>query len=128
MRKLARACLVICLIWPAAIHAQIQRERIVLPQNMKRYESDYYILHTDLGDEAAREATIRVTRMAEEYYERTKEFSGRIRTKFPFFLFANLDDYHRAGGVPGSGGVFMGDPINGFRLMAFAYDPLDART
>jgi hypothetical protein len=116
------------LLVAAPLAGQVRRERIVLPAAMKRYDSPYYLIQTDLGDATAREAQIRLTRMAEEYYERTREFSGRIRGKFPFYLFARQEDYLAAGGVPGSAGVFMGDPQNGYRLMAFASDPLDART
>jgi len=94
------------------------QQRIVLPQTMKRYDTPYYIMMTDLGEDAAREAAIRMTRMAEEYYNRTRGFSGRIDRKLPFFLFSRMEDYILAGGVPGSAGVFMGDRINGFRLMA----------
>lgn len=75
------------------------------------YESPYYTIHTDLSPEDAREAAIRMTRMAEEYYERTKEFSGKINQRLPFFLFKELADYYEAGGLPGSAGVFRGKSL-----------------
>ena len=60
-----------------------------------------------------------MTRMAEEYHDRTKDFSGAIRQKFPFYLFREAQDYFDAGGLPGSAGVFMvrGDEA---KLMAIA--------
>ena len=43
------------------------------------YQTKYYVMHTDLPVPEAREAAIRMTRMAEEYHERTKAFSGTKR-------------------------------------------------
>ena len=77
------------------------------PEGMQAYQSPYYDIFTDVGPERAQEAILRMTRMAEEYHERTKEFSGVIRTKFPFYLFKNGADYYAAGGMTGSSGVFM---------------------
>src|SRR4051812_49116403 len=74
-----------------------------LPPGMKQYDSPYYIVYTDLDPERAQEALLRMTRMAEEYHERTKEFSGAIRQKFPFYLFTKKEDYYAAGAPPGSG-------------------------
>ena len=68
-----------------------------------------------------RETAVRMTKMAEEYASRTRDFSGVIREKFPFYVYANEDDYYAAGGPPGSAGVFMyhhGEP--GGKLMAIA--------
>jgi Protein of unknown function (DUF1570) len=98
--------------------AQVQRPQ---PAGMQTYPSPYYIVHSDLDLDRTNEAILRMTRMAEEYHERTKEFSGVIRTKFPFFLFKNEEDYYAAGAPPGSAGVFMVDG-NGARLMAIAGD------
>jgi len=53
--------------------------------------------------------------MAELYHSRTKNFAGRITQKLPFYLFRDAKDYHRAGGIVGSAGVF-----NGEKLMAIA--------
>ena len=90
---------------------------------MKAYETRYYIIYTDLGVDAAREAAVRMTAMAEEYHRRTRGFSGAIRSKLPFVLFRSADDYYKAGGPVGSAGVFMGN-----RLMAVAGDQPDERT
>lgn len=84
-------------------------------QAVKPYPTRYYVLHTDLGSDAVREATLRMTLMAEEYHARTQGFAGAIRSRQPFYLFGNPQLYYAAGGVPGSAGVFTGD-----RLMALA--------
>jgi hypothetical protein len=91
------------------------------PAGMKTYPSPYYIVHSDLDQDRVNEALLRMTRMAEEYHERTKEFSGVIRTKFPFFLFKRAEDYYAAGAPLGSAGVFMVRG-NDARLMAIAGD------
>jgi hypothetical protein len=90
-----------------------------IPPGMKQYDSPYYTIYTDLEPERVQEAILRMTRMAEEYHERTKEFSGAIRQKFPFFLFMKREDYYAAGAPPGSGGVFMSRGGEG-KLMAIA--------
>ena len=51
------------------------------PAGLKRYETKYYVIYTDLPDDDAKETGLRMTRMAEEYYARTKEFSGKINKK-----------------------------------------------
>jgi Protein of unknown function (DUF1570) len=87
------------------------------------YETPYYIIHTDLDADAVREATIHMTKMAEEYHQRTLEFSGVIRTKLPFYLFRTQSDYYAAGGIRGTAGLF-----NGKSLLAVAGEHLTART
>ncbi|HEV2295063.1 MAG TPA: DUF1570 domain-containing protein [Tepidisphaeraceae bacterium] len=84
---------------------------------LRTYETGYYVVHTDLGRDAAREAELRLTRMAEEYRRRTRGFSGEIRRKLPFYLFGSEAGYHAAGGTPGTAGEY--DP-NTQTLMAFA--------
>ena len=95
------------------------------PQNLKRYEGRYYIINTDLTGDDLREADLRMTRMAEEYKKRTEGFSGTIGHKFPFFLFRDINDYHAAGGMEGTAGVF--DP-NTDTLMAHAGERSTAYT
>jgi hypothetical protein len=90
---------------------------------MQVYESRYYLIHTDLSEDDAREAIIRMTRMFEEYRFRTQGFSGEINRRFPFFLYRRKLDYLAAGGPPGSGGVFMGD-----KLMAYSGDRVTSHT
>ena len=82
---------------------------------LKNYETRYYVFHTDLEKNAVREADARISAMAEMYYQRTKDFGGKITKKLPFYLFVDAADYYAAGGMPGSAGVF-----NGERLMAIA--------
>jgi len=81
------------------------------PKGSKTYPSKYYVIHTDLGPDVAREAALRLDAMAEEYHRRTRDFGGTIRRKLPFYLFSKADDYHDAGGPPKSAGVFTGDKL-----------------
>src|SRR3954451_20416958 len=92
----------LCATLPAANRAAKD-----VPPGMQAYQSPYYDLYSDLEPERVQEAILRMTRMAEEYHERTKEFSGVIRNKFPFYLFTRPEDYYAAGGMAGSAGVFM---------------------
>jgi hypothetical protein len=93
------------------------------PPQMQRYETKYYILVTDVPRDQAREAAARMNKMAEEYHNRTRDFSGTIRTKFPFFLYRHREDYLAAGGMEGTGGEF-----NGHALYAVAGEKFDDRT
>ncbi len=91
---------------------------------LKSYQTRYYTLYTDLTGDAVREAQMRIDTMAEAYYARTKGFSGgSIRSKLPFYLFRNLDDYYAAGGIKGSAGVF-----DGKKLMAYAGERVSPAT
>src|SRR5258705_5217260 len=63
---------------------------------LKQYESKYYLIHTDLPPLEAREAQVRMTRMADEYLLRTAGFSGQIKERLPFYLYQNRADYERA--------------------------------
>ena len=92
-----------------AIVASLASMALAQPQ-LGVYEGRYYVIHTDLTGDDLREAELRMTKMAEEYRVRTKDFSGTIGHKFPFFLYKNADDYYAAGGQKGSGGFF--DPNN----------------
>ena len=73
---------------------------------MPSYEGPYYIIYSDLPPHRVREAELRMTRMAEAYHERTKDFSGAIQQKLPFYLFTNEQDYLDAGGLKDSAGIF----------------------
>ena len=75
---------------------------------MRAYETRYYIIHSDLDDQAIQEAAARLTAMAEEYHERTNGFSGQIRSRLPFYLFGTRAGYAAAGGRPGSAGQYNG--------------------
>src|SRR5439155_6138812 len=89
------------------------------------YEGRYYVIHTDLTGDELREAELRMTKMAEEYRNRTRDFSGTIGHKFPFFLYREPDDYYAAGGMKGSAGYF--DPNND-TLMAIAGEKTGSST
>ncbi len=86
---------------------------------LKQYETKYYTIYTDIDPDGEKEAAIRMTRMAEEYHERTKGFAGVIREKLPFYLFKSKADYLAAGGMKGSSGVFVYNGTRG-KLMAIA--------
>ena len=90
---------------------------------MHAIETQFYTIHTDLADLPAREASIRITKMADEYERRTRGFGGRIDQKLPFYLYQNPDDYYAAGGPKGTSGIF-----DGSRLMAVAGEKLTGLT
>jgi hypothetical protein len=90
------------------------------PPQLKVYQGRFYEIHTDLTGDELREAELRMTRMAEVYKDRTKDFSGTVGHKFPFFLYKNADDYYAAGGMEGSAGYF--DPNNDTLMAMVAPD------
>ena len=102
--------------------------RVAPAGTLTRYESKYYTIYTDLEPDVEREAATRMTRMAEEYHDRTRGFAGQIRRKFPFYLYRNESDYLAAGGLPGSAGVFVGTSDGGGKLMAVAGQRINAYT
>lgn len=93
------------------------------PAALRVYATPCYLIRTDLDEDEAREAVVRTTRMAEEYRQRTKGFSGRISQRLPFYLFRHEADYIAAGGRAGTVGVFTGE-----KLMAVAGEHPDDRT
>jgi hypothetical protein len=96
-----------------------------LPSQLPVYNTRYYVIHTDLHGDELREAALRMTRMFEEYHNRTRDFSGTVGHKFPFYLFRNPQDYYAAGGIPSSAGFF--DPNND-TLSAIAGEKADRYT
>jgi len=101
--RFARLGIVMMLFWCAAAPAD--------PGPMQVFQTRYYTIHTDLNLDDAREAAIRMTRMFEEYRHRTQGFSGEIHNRLPFYLFKTEADYHDAGGLPGSAGIFTGSAL-----------------
>jgi hypothetical protein len=93
------------------------RDRRDALDELPSYKTPYYVVHSDLDIETVREAAARMTAMAETYHRRTKGFAGTIRSRLPFYVFANPADYYDAGGPAGSAGVFMVRGGKG-RLMA----------
>lgn len=120
MRKLILAVLVLSgcssTLWAAPAKAPPSEDS---PGTMQTYQTKYYVIHTDLDTDDVKEAVIRMSRMAEEYHNRTQGFSGELRERQPFFLFRTPEEYYKAGGLPGSAGVFIVDS-KGARLMAIA--------
>jgi hypothetical protein len=88
-------------------------------KQLQAYQTPYYVIHTDLSGDELRESVLRMTKMAEEYHNRTRQFAGSINQKLPFYLFSREQDYYDAGGQPGSAGQFSGAEN---KLMAIA-DP-----
>ena len=66
--------------------------------DLKEYQTRYYVITTDHDTETVREAAARLTAMAEEYHRRTKDFSGKIRTRLPFYLFSTMTGFRETGG------------------------------
>jgi Protein of unknown function (DUF1570) len=93
---------------PAELEAQELRAQAVKEDGLKVYQTPYYTIYTDLDPDQVREASLRMTRMAEEYHARTAGFSGQITSRLPFFLFKTDAEYHAAGGLPRSVGEFTG--------------------
>lgn len=99
------------------------------------HDTRYYRLITDLDTERARAAAIRMTKMAEEYFRRTRDIArAQPRRKFDFYLYADPEDYYNSGGPEGSAGVYMrrGDPnavdprLGEAKLMAFVREGYEA--
>lgn len=65
--------------------------------SLPKFETRYYIIHSPLDRDTLREAAVRIDRMAETYYDRTRGFAGEIRSRMPLYLFDRLADYHAAG-------------------------------
>jgi hypothetical protein len=86
---------------------------------MPTYQTRYYTIYSDLPLGQVREAELRMTRMAEAYHERTKDFAGSIQQRLPFYLFAHQQDYLDAGGLKDSAGIF---DRSSQILMAFVSD------
>lgn len=87
---------------------------------LRRYDTPYYIIHTDLPPEEAAEAVARMARLGENLRRRTRDlgFGGRIDRRLPFYLYARHADYVAAAKAPAaSAGMFLGD-----RLVAAAAD------
>jgi hypothetical protein len=110
--------------WGVFLAAAVQGVTVIPGwAQLKEHSTRYYVIHTDLDEDVVREATLRITKMAEEYARRTKAFSGKITSRLPFYLFRHAEDYHAAGGLPGSVGVFTGK-----KLMAVAGEQVTERT
>jgi hypothetical protein len=115
MRIHLRACFAMLLAVQAVrvVHAAPKATTATL----KKYDSPVYIVYTDVAEEDAKEAIIRMNKMAYEYHERTKNlFSGQISSPLPFYLYSNPQDYVAASQMPGSAGIFTGDSLMAMAL------------
>lgn len=126
---LPRYALLICLailpgVIQAAPHAAERPRDFVEPRGFRQQETQYYIVHTDLPQDAFRAIELRLNHIAEEYQQRTQVFSTtQDNQKMPFYLFSNQKEYEAAGALPGSSGVFDGQ-----RLLACASDAYNINT
>ena len=95
------------------------------PPELRRYDTPYYVVHTDLPPGGAAEAVVRMTRLGEDLRRRTRElgFTGRIDRRLPFHLYARHADYVSAGNPPETIGTFDGE-----RLLAAAADARGSAT
>lgn len=84
-------------------------------ESLKAYPSKYYTIHADADPQMVREAEVRLTKMAEEYQRRTRDFSAGVAGRLPFYLYGDQQAYADAGGRPGTAGMFTGQ-----KLMALA--------
>lgn len=87
------------------------------------YNTQYYEIHTDLTGDDLREAELRMTKMAEEYRQRTRMFFPAAERRLPFYLFRRAQDYYATGAPEESAGVFIGSA-----LLALAGDKADLQT
>ncbi len=78
---------------------------------LTEHRTKYYRLYTDLDENGVREATLRITLMAEEYFRRTSDFARNVNQIQPFHLYSRYNDYLAAGGLPNTAGVFNGEKL-----------------
>lgn len=109
--------------WAAGAGAGAAGEPAFGQARLQPIETQYYTIYTDLDRDTVREAAVRITKMAEEYYERTKSFSGRITDRLPFHLYRNAADYYADGALERTRGHF-----DGKKLMAIAGTQITAET
>jgi hypothetical protein len=76
---------------------------------MRTYDTPYYTIRTDLDPADAAEASLRMTRIFEEYQHKKFGFPGEIHEKFHCLLYRSRADYEAAGGPPKSTGVYLDD-------------------
>ena len=79
--------------------------RVAIGADLPDYRTKYYLLHTDVQVELARETDMRLTRMFESYQRRARGM-GRISSRLKVYLYSDRDDYDSDTGAPNSGGIF----------------------
>ncbi len=102
-RCFARSPVVVCcsLVALAAGWAIAQEGFAVRP-----YKLEHYDFKTDVSEELADEACVRIEQMFAEFQRRSSRLRTRLKERPPFWLFGNPDDYARAGGPPGTAAVY----------------------
>lgn len=77
-------------------------------RELKAYDevAPNYTIHTDLGDDSAREAGLRASHLLEMYRQTTSLAVGEHRP-FPLYLFSSSEDYFAADGPAGTAGAFV---------------------
>lgn len=98
------------------------RGTLSIAADLTTYETPYYTIYTDLPQTDVREAAMRMTRMAEEYANRTRDFAGAIDKRMPVYLYSNPDDFYATGAPKTAAGYY-----NGRELVVLAKNA-DART
>src|SRR2546423_496645 len=80
-------------------------------QKLTHYDTEYYELYTDLDLEKAREAAIRLDRMAAEYSSRTKFIQGNEPKRMGCYLFRDGRDFDAVSGpsLAKAGGRFSSE-------------------
>jgi hypothetical protein len=108
----AMACAVMLL--SGAVHAQ--GPSVAPPADQAELlDTPYYTIHGKIDPEIVNEAALRLPALAEVYLERTRDFSGRIQEKLPFYLYGDEQAYLADGGRAGTVGMYDGQ-----RLMALS--------
>jgi len=90
----------------AAAAGAAERKPATRPTQLTTYQTQYYVICSDLDPQMVKEAAARLTAMARQCRRRTKGFSRVSPKPMPFYLFADRRDYYAAGGLAGSLGTF----------------------
>ncbi len=98
-------------LWLTSVTLAAGTSSVRAQPHLTQYKSRHYVIHTDLDVNTAREAAIRLTKMFQEYKQRTSAFAATTNERLPFYMFSRHKDYMAAGGLPGSAGVFTGDKL-----------------
>jgi hypothetical protein len=114
--------------WTAVLLGLLSASPADAQARLKVYKTQYYDIHTDLGPDVVREASLRSDLMVREYMARTRGFSRQLRARLPLYLFSNPRDYYAAGAIPGSTGTFRVDEDGDARLMVLAGSEASAQT
>jgi len=73
---------------------------------VREYKLKHYNLKTDVPEPLADEVCVRIEQMLAEFQRRSSKLRTRLKEPLPFWLFSDPNDYGRAGGAPGTAGVY----------------------